>query len=64
MQQKKLQQSEQSQVLTRNQILQYIAEMSEEMSKLAANVECAELAQSLKTSAHKANDLLPQGYKD
>ncbi len=64
MQKNELNKNEQIQKLTRNQILHYIAEMSEEMSKLAATADCAELAQSLKTSAHKAHNLLPQGYED
>ena len=53
-----------SQSLTRNQILQYIAEMSDEMSNLAKKAECLDLAKSLKTASNEASHLLPQGYKD
>ena len=64
MQENKIIQSEQNQKLTRNQMLQYIAEMSEEMSKLAAAVDCADLAHSLKAASEKAQNLLPTEYKD
>jgi len=64
MQENKIIQSEQNQKLTRNQMLQYIAEMSEEMSKLAAAVDCTDLAHSLQTASQKAHNLLPTEYKD
>ena len=47
------------QELTRNQILQYVAEMSEEMSRLAIKAECANLADSLRVASSKARGLLP-----
>ena len=58
---KKIQRNEK---LTRNQIVAYIAEMSEEMSNMAMKADCTDLAKSLKTAAVEANYLLPKGYKD
>jgi hypothetical protein len=49
----------QRQQLTRNQILQYVAEMSEEMSQLASKAECAGLAHSLRNASSQARGLLP-----
>ena len=64
MQQNEIKKISTIQSLTRNQILQYIAEMSDEMANLALKAECAELAKSLKTASHKAHHMLPQSNKD
>ncbi|MEO1608342.1 MAG: hypothetical protein AAFR90_03170 [Pseudomonadota bacterium] len=64
MHQNEIKKSNKIQNLTRNQVLQYIAEMTEEMSKLAMKADCTDLAKSLKTAASEASLLLPNGYKD
>ncbi len=50
----------QFQELSKFQILQYVAEMSEEMSQLAQQAQCAKLAETLRSASFEARDMLPK----
>lgn len=50
--------------LTRQQILQYVAEMSEEMSQMAQNIKCADFAHSLRCASFEARNQLPCEMRD